>query len=319
MDQDVQLVEGEKRHNAAEHIGAKAEALIRLQRSKLNVPPFTVIPYTDWEVNLHGAAGGRIRTLCERLYATSDVFIRQGLAAILRQEIGSWTIPHHILEQMNEWIRTNADAAATIVRSSADLEDCVGSSAAGQYDSVIVATNVPAVSRAAMTVLTSYYSDRAVAYRRSFDLPELGPRMGLIVQRAINPDTSGVTFGCDPISGNHELLIIEATLGLATTLVAGMVTPDRFTLDKVTGKLVDKRVGSKRLKELIAEDATVERSINSATANRALCLGSDSLQRLWSTYLAIERLSGCPQDVEWLYANGILHIVQARPVTVGRP
>ena len=69
-------------------------------------------------------------------------------------------------------------------------------------------------------------SPSAFAYRERLRLPR-EPGMGVVVQELIDADTAGVLFSRNPMTGSDEL-VVEAAWGLGESVVAGLVTPDRF-------------------------------------------------------------------------------------------
>ena len=69
--------------------------------------------------------------------------------------------------------------------------------------------------------------------------------MGVVIQRMLSPRAAGVMFTRSPVTGDRSVVAIEGTWGLGSALVAGEVTPDRFTVSKVTGEITGRRVGAK--------------------------------------------------------------------------
>ncbi len=69
--------------------------------------------------------------------------------------------------------------------------------------------------------------------------------MGVVVQRMLNPRSAGVMFTRSPVTGDRSVVAIEGTWGLGSALVGGEVTPDSFTVSKVTGEITGRRVGVK--------------------------------------------------------------------------
>jgi len=66
--------------------------------------------------------------------------------------------------------------------------------------------------------------------------------MGVVVQRMLSPRSAGVMFTRSPVTGDRSVVAIEATWGLGSALVSGEVTPDSFTVSKVTGEITGRRV-----------------------------------------------------------------------------
>ena len=66
-----------------------------------------------------------------------------------------------------------------------------------------------------------------------------------MVQTLLNPEVAGVMFTENPVSGADERLI-EASWGLGEAVVAGLVVPDHFRLDR-RGEVLERKAGRKRI------------------------------------------------------------------------
>ena len=172
-----------------------------------------------------------------------------------------------------------------VVRSSAIGEDAPGQSFAGQLDSILHVADAHMLERAVLDCWDSYWSERALYYRRARGAPDAG--MGVIVQQQIDARAAGVMF-TDAGDGS---VLVEYTAGLADALVAGAVDPSRLAFDRTTGRLTH-------------------------LARGEIVLDEDVARALFATGLRLERELAGPQDVEWVLAtDGTLYIVQSRPIT----
>ena len=106
----------------------------------------------------------------------------------------------------------------------------------------------------------------------------------------------------NPLTNDFDEAVVNATWGPGKALVSGDVNPDRFVIDKVTGEIVERRAGSK------GGDRSDE-----------FCLSDEHLFALTGTLKSIEDLYALPVDLEWSFAAGRLHVLQARPVTAYVP
>ena len=71
-------------------------------------------------------------------------------------------------------------------------------------------------------------SDSAITYRQRVGLFRR-PSVGVVVQSLLEPDSAGVMFTRNPVTGDDELMI-EASWGLGEAVVAGLVIPDNFRI-----------------------------------------------------------------------------------------
>jgi len=65
----------------------------------------------------------------------------------------------------------------------------------------------------------------------------IAPQMGVLIMQMIEADCAGVCFSRN-LWGESSEVMIESVLGQGEGLVGGEVTPDRFVVNKYTGKLV---------------------------------------------------------------------------------
>ena len=71
--------------------------------------------------------------------------------------------------------------------------------------------------------------------------------MAVVVQRLVNAESAGVLFTCDPFDPSGETMLIEAAWGLGEAVVSGLVSPDRFQLDRASGTLRTRELAAKRV------------------------------------------------------------------------
>lgn len=166
------------------------------------------------------------------------------------------------------------------VRSSACNEDGADQSFAGVFESVLDVT--AAKMRSALDeVVESFSSVRAASYSGEGDSTDQG---NIVVQEMVQADYAGVLFTQDPMAPG--MTMIEWVEGNGEDLVSGRVTPTSLRFGRFTGLPADEE-----------QDQTLDIA-------PLLALGRE-----------IEALFGCPQDVEWAYANGAFQIVQSRDIT----
>src|SRR5947209_9713894 len=128
------------------------------------------------------------------------------------------------------------------VRSSATAEDGAVTSFAGQQETVLGVTGTDAVCAAVARCWASLDSERAAAYRRKQGVSDDGLAMAVVVQRLVNAEVAGVLFTRDPLDVTGTQMLVEASWGLGESVVSGRVHPDRFHLDRATGKVLDRHI-----------------------------------------------------------------------------
>ena len=192
------------------------------------------------------------------------------------------------------------------VRSSAMCEDGPEASYAGQLDTTLGVTTPREVADAVRSCAASGNTLRALAYAARRGHPRhprhptaerSDPRpvpasVPVIVQLLVPADVSGVLFTRHPVTGG-DAVIIEAARGLGDQVVEGRVTPQRWA---VSDHVVSAPGSRARLGRGDGPDR-----------------GAGAGHRPNRT--AVEAELGGPQDVEWALADGVLWVLQARPIT----
>jgi pyruvate,water dikinase len=206
-------------------------------------------------------------------------------------------------------------AGPCAVRSSAIGEDSEGASFAGQHVTVLNVRHEDHVIDAVLEVRASAHTESARAYRRALGMEE-APRIGVVVQRMIEPDCAGVMFTKNPLNGSDER-VIEASWGLGESVVAGLVVPDNYVLDG-QGRVLRRTAGDKDIALRSApEGGTIEESVPDDLVS-AFCLNDGMLANLHDLAVRCESLFGKGLDLEWAFGGGTLYLLQCRAMTRGR-
>ena len=201
------------------------------------------------------------------------------------------------------------------VRSSAVDEDGAVASFAGQHLTVLNVHSVADVPGAVREVWWSANSDSAITYRQRVGR-FTRPSVGVVIQTLLNPSAAGVMFTENPVSGADERLI-EASWGLGEAVVAGLVVPDHFRLDR-SGQVLERKAGRKRIAiRSLPNGGTFEQQVAPAQATQ-LCLDDAQLSALSELALQCEKVYGPRRDIEWALQDGTLYLLQCRAVTTGK-
>ncbi|MBU0619381.1 PEP/pyruvate-binding domain-containing protein [Patescibacteria group bacterium] len=177
------------------------------------------------------------------------------------------------------------------VRSSINIEDGARFSFAGQFESFL-SIELGGLYMAIKKCWAATFSQRALFYTLSNNLALQFLRPAAIIQKMVQASKSGVIFTQNPDSRRKEELLIEAVEGNADKLVDGFISPEKVIVSKLN------------LKPLQPPDLSAKK-----------LLSSKEIQDLSEIALKIERLYGCPQDIEWAIAAKKIYILQARPLT----
>ena len=197
------------------------------------------------------------------------------------------------------------------VRSSATAEDAADTSFAGQQETILGVHGDELLLDAIERCWRSLFTDRAVAYRQKQNIDPADVAMAVVVQTLVLAEAAGVLFTRDPLDAGGTRMLAEASWGLGEAVVSGRVQPDRFTLDHATGAVLSRELGSKAIRVIASGEEHVP-----AELQRQFCLGDTALSQLAELGRKVEAFYGDARDIEWAYAGGTFHLLQARPITV---
>ena len=300
--------------SAAARVGGKALALASMARAGIDVPPFAAVTTEAYEAYLD-VTGLRARILFEldrKDFADMRWEELWDAALRIRSLFLTTALPEEVRAALAEPIAARFSRVATVVRSSAPGEDSAGASFAGLHESYVNVRGVDDILAHVKLVWASLWSDAALLYRRELGLDPRRSVMAVVVQEIVAGERSGVAFSRHPEDDGRAL--VEAVHGLNQGLVDGVVEPDRWTLDRSDGSLLEHRA-AERL-EMMAPSADGVRLVplpEALAAEPPLTTGEVPVVFGLSQRAAAH--FGGPQDVEWTLRRGELYALQSRPIT----
>ncbi|HAV77990.1 MAG TPA: hypothetical protein DCX53_11630 [Anaerolineae bacterium] len=172
------------------------------------------------------------------------------------------------------------------VRSSANIEDGMDRSFAGQFDSVLHVRGTKDIIEGIKVVWSSARSPAVKIYLERHNFQTQNLSMGVIIQEMVKPVYSGVALSKNPVTGADEI-VVEAVDGEGTQLVQIGATPYRWV--NKWGYWVEKAEGSNMPINLIQKVITTTRTIAKKLRQSV--------------------------DLEWVYDGSELYWVQVREIT----
>jgi phosphohistidine swiveling domain-containing protein len=221
-------------------------------------------------------------------------------------------IPAELDDPIRSALKTRLGDCAVVVRSSAPEEDSAKASFAGLHESYINLQGLDRIMEHIRLVWASLWSDAALLYRKELGLQVEKSSMAVLVQEIVGGERSGVIFGMNP--NNFSQVVLEAVYGLNAGLVDGTVEPDRWLLDRKTGRLVDHIEPNRENRLVPADEGTRLESLPLHLRTKPP-LDGDEPARLYRLVMKAESHFGSPQDVEWTFRDQGLHVLQSRPIT----
>lgn len=208
------------------------------------------------------------------------------------------------------------------VRSSATAEDLPDASFAGQQDTYLHIHGDHELMNHVRKCWASLWTSRAIYYREKQGYNHFDVSLSVVVQKMVNSEKSGVMFTANPINGNTNEMMINASWGLGEAVVSGTVTPDEYTIDKVENTIVEKHIAEKntmvvkKASGVGTEEISIAESLGPDFVDKE-CLTPKELTILIDQGQKIEQLYKKPQDIEWGIDRDTKHlyILQSRPIT----
>ncbi len=216
--------------------------------------------------------------------------------------------------------KTGDKNVTVAVRSSATSEDLPDASFAGQQDTYLNVQGEDQLVHYVQKCWGSLYTPRAIFYREEKGFPHDKVLISVGVQKMVKSESSGVAFTLDPINGDPSKIVIESTWGLGEAIVAGIVRPDRFIVDKGTMQLIHKEIVPKMIEHIPNDKAGLTMQADVPVERRNVSsLTDEQVIEIAKVAVDIEDHYHTAQDIEFAVEHGAtgssLFVVQTRPET----
>ena len=133
-----------------------------------------------------------------------------------------------MIQQLIKEFEQNLDSEKMYaVRSSANMEDALEYSFAGQFKSVLYVKGFDNILQSVWSIWSSVESDAVKSYLEKNGKSINDLKMAVIIQDMVVPEVSGVAFSKNPTTGLDEI-VIEAVHGDGSALVQEGKTPFRW-------------------------------------------------------------------------------------------
>ena len=200
------------------------------------------------------------------------------------------------------------------VRSSAVDEDGATASFAGQHETYLNIVGADAILQAVTRCWESARSEHALDYRRQQGLSVERPQIAVLVQQLVAADVAAVVFSANPITGDRDEVVINASWGLGESIVGGTVTPDTFIVRKSDLVITSRAIADKQRMTVATSGGTHEVEVPRFLRNEA-SLNDEQVIEMAKLALTLETTMEHPVDIECAYAGGELYLLQCRPIT----
>src|SRR5512145_1132832 len=269
----------------------------------------------SFDVTLVGGKAANLSRLARMYHRVPDGF---SLPVTVTDEVHPSDLRNEITTAISDLMACHSlpDFIAA-VRSSAVDEDGATASFAGQHETYLNIVGADAIIQTVTRCWESARSEHALDYRRQQGLSVERPQIAVLVQQLVAADVAAVVFSANPITGNRDEVMINASWGLGESIVSGTVTPDTFIVRKSDLAVVQRIVADKQCMTVSAPGGTHEVEVPRFLRNTS-SLNDEQVIEMAKLALTLETTMGYPVDVECAYAAGELYLLQCRPITTLR-
>jgi rifampicin phosphotransferase len=295
--------------------GGKGFSLIRMTQEGLPVPPGFILPVAFFDPWIHqlkrtdewdhvlDSPESSLPWASERLKAKcAGLEFNTNQKATLDEAVGN--------------LLSKGTYPLFAVRSSSPEEDLESASFAGGYETRLGVT-VEHLEEAIRRSFASVFDARVYLYKREHGFPVEEPRIAVVVQEQIASEVAGVAFSLNPLSNCYDEAVITANFGLGESVVSGLASPDTLVIDKVSGQIIEQKIGKKETSIWLAPDGG---TFTEPARDRNRCsLSPEQALDIASLVSKIERAYQKPVDIEWAIDRGKIFLLQVRPITAYFP
>jgi pyruvate,water dikinase len=298
--------------------GGKATNLAKLAQLGFHVPRSLSISSNAFAQMIE--RNQKLADLLEKADNSNDFEELLEISVSLQETVKNYKIPENLeseisrsFDNLQKEIENSKFGFA--VRSSATIEDRSDISFAGQAESYLCVMNETGILESVKKVWQSVYSERAVIYLKTKEIPLKQVKMAVVIQEMMPVSISGVMFTANVVNNNTDEMLINATWGLGDSLVSGKIVPDTYILTKNPLSVIQRNLGEKEFTSQLEKDQpalvkTPEHKQSEYT------LDDQTLFDIAEIGMKIESGMESPQDIEWsTLPDGGLVILQSRPIT----
>ncbi len=255
----------------------------------------------------------------------------QRVSAIIKKEVIESTVPDDLAKEIIAYyyelpkramakhkkdvpLHTKLSEPLVAVRSSATAEDLPSASFAGQQATFLDIKGEANVVQKVKEAWASLFEARAIFYRHEQNIAFSKVGIAVPVQLMVRSHASGVMFTVDPLTNNKNKIVVEAIYGLGEYIVQGVVTPDHFEVDKHTWEISNVKIETQTKMLVKGEHDVRQEHIPHDKATKQK-ITNEQVVEVAKIGAQIEKHYFFPQDIEWAIDQGIVYIVQSRPIT----
>ena len=304
-------------------VGGKGYSLIKLSSLDLNVPNGIVLTVAFFQNWIEEIKKSTLYIQFLEIINKKNVSQDKECSEILNK-IKEWCMnklkleeskKHSIEKNLKSIFSEDYKTILYAVRSSSPEEDLSGASFAGNYETYL-GIKYESLEKYILKSFISCLDFRVFKYKleKGFNISEI--KIAIVIMKQINSDVSGVGFSLNPINNDYDEAVINSNFGLGESVVGGIITPDEYIINKISRKIISKKLGNKekivKLNINKNETSVIEQN---KEKQKESSLTEKLILEIVSNIIKIENDYKIPIDIEFAIEKNILYILQARPIT----
>ena len=294
-------------------VGGKAANLGAMLKIGLSVPEGFVITTGSYKKFVtKNIINSEISALLTELDNNNQENLEK-VAVKIKKLFDQGEIPRDILIEIDRAYE-DIGSPAVAVRSSATAEDLPGTSFAGQYNTYLNVKGKDQLHHSIKNCWASLWNLRALSYRMKQNIDHEGLAHGVVIQKLISAEKSGILFTTNPVNGRRDQILLNSSWGLGEAIVGGEVTPDQWVVDKKSRIITAENIAYKDVMTIQKEVGTKNVAVP-VEKHEVSTLNQDEVFTLLELGNKAEKHFGSPQDIEWAFNEGTFYLIQSRPIT----
>ncbi len=299
-------------HSLSDYIqnaGGKALNLHKMRLEEINVPSFITVSNKFFEKFI---IDNDLKEKIEELVKSGDDLDK------IEEIILSSNISTEMKEILfSELKRANLDDCFLAIRSSGLDEDSGDHSFAGMFSSYLYQKGHDQICQSIKKCWASAYSKRCIEYRINHNLSTSDISMGVVLQKMIDSQVSGVMFTRNPLDVvDKNTILIESIYGQCEGLVSGAIEGDSFKINRIDSEASEKKLAQKDFKYIQnCNGYGLDKKDLSDFEKESLSLSSEMLIQVRDLGVKLENTYGLPLDIEWAIDDNQVFVLQMRPIT----
>jgi pyruvate,water dikinase len=295
------------------NVGRKGLSLFQLKDMDIPVPEFFVVSSSVFKDVVFESLDRDIKKLTARNKNPEEDEIEKSIKKTkFKDEV--------IDEIRSAYTRISGFTDAWVsVRSSLVFPSKPEISFSGIFETKLNVRHIDDLLEAIKQIYASMFTDDVVIYaaNKNVDLSQV--KLGVVVQRMVQAEVSGVAFTVDPITQDKSKMSVEAVYGLGDVIASGEITPDTYVLNKKDLSIVEKHISPQEWMKVRTvgsgkKRSSIEKISISSTWSHRQKVDERHLQEVSKIALVVENKSREAQNVEWVQAGGRIWVLQNKPL-----